>query len=215
MPDGEDGTRLGGGDRSGGPERRPDPGRGPISRGAGARRRVLEAALAVLDADGLGGFTMEAVARRAGASKATLYRHWPSTGALLVDAMDATYRPFPAPATGRLESDVAELLGAFVALLRDTPFPRLLGSFIAAAEREPALAARHADLTRRRREPLVEILRRARERGELPAALDLELTTDLLTAPFFYRRLVAHHPIPPTLVGEVIEQVLGPHRQRR
>src|SRR6266487_5822397 len=64
--------------------------REPISRGAGARQRVLQAALQVLDDDGLPGFTMEAVARRAGASKATLYRRWPTVGALMIDAMDAT-----------------------------------------------------------------------------------------------------------------------------
>jgi AcrR family transcriptional regulator len=153
---------------------------------------------------------MEAVARRAGASKATLYRHWPTTGALLVDAMDATFRPFPVPDTGDWRADVKTLLDAFVTLVRDTPFPKLMAAFIDAAEREPALAEMHADLTRRRREPLLAVLDRARRRGELPARLDLELTTDLLTAPLFYRRFIAHHPIPPTLVADVIDQILGP-----
>src|SRR3954471_18566652 len=98
-----------------GPRSDGDP-REPISRGAGARQRVLQAALQVLDEHGLAGFTMEAVARRAGASKATLYRRWPTANALLVAAMDATFRPFPAPDTGRVETDVAQLLTAFVAL---------------------------------------------------------------------------------------------------
>jgi AcrR family transcriptional regulator len=183
----------------------------PITRGEGARRRVLEAALEVLGEAGLAGFTIEAVARKAGASKATLYRHWPTTGALLVDAMDATFRPFPAPDTGSVHQDVRVLLDAFVTLVRDTPFPKLMAAFIDAAEREPALAAMHADLTRRRREPLLAALERAQRRGELKGHLDVELTTDLLTAPFFYRRFIAHHPIPPALVTEVIAQVLGPH----
>jgi AcrR family transcriptional regulator len=181
-----------------------------ISRGAGARRRVIEAALEVLGRDGLPGFTMEAVARRAGASKATLYRRWPTTGALLVEAMDATFRPFPAPDTGDVRADVRVLLDAFVTLVLDTPFPKLMAAFIDAAEREPALADLHADLTRRRREPLLLVLRRGCDRGEIPAGLDLELTTDLLTAPFFYRRFIAHHPIPPTLVADVVAQILGP-----
>jgi AcrR family transcriptional regulator len=181
----------------------------PITRGAGARQRVLQAALQVLDQDGLTGFTMEAVARRAGASKATLYRRWPSVGALLIDAMDATFQPFPVPDTGQVETDVAELLNAFVALLEHTAFPRLLAAFIDAAERDPALAALHADLTRRRREPLLVILARARERGQLPGHLDPEVTTDLLTSPLFYRRFIAHQPIPPHLVNDVITQVLG------
>jgi AcrR family transcriptional regulator len=181
----------------------------PISRGAGARRRVLQAALEVLDESGLPGFTMEAVARRAGASKATLYRHWPSVGALLVDAMDATFQPLPVPDTGRVETDVAELLTAFVSLLEHTRFPRLLAAFIDAAERDPTLAALHADLTQRRREPVLAVLSRARQRGQLPADLDPEVVTDLLTAPLFYRRFVAHRPIPAHLIDDVITHVLG------
>jgi AcrR family transcriptional regulator len=186
--------------------------REPISRGAGARRRILRAALGVLDEHGLPGFTMEAVARRAGASKATLYRHWSTSGALMVDAMDTTFEPFPVPDTGHVETDVAQLLTAFVALLEETPFPRLLAAFIDAAERDPTLATLHADLTRRRREPLLVALTRARERGQLPSHLDPELATDLLTSPLFYRRFIAHQPIPPSLVNDVVARVLGSWR---
>lgn len=181
---------------------------GPISRGAGARQRVLRAALQVLSEDGMSSFTMEAVARRAGASKATLYRHWPTVGALLIDAMDATFQPFPVPDTGSVQTDLTQLLTAAVTLLEHTDFPRLLAAFIDAAERNPALADLHADLTRRRREPVLVVLARARERGELPDHLDPEVVTDLLTAPFFYRRFIAHRPIPPNLVDDVIAHVL-------
>src|SRR6266487_1672854 len=176
--------------------------REPISRGAGARQRVLQAALQVLNDDGLPGFTMEAVARPA--------------GALMIDAMDATFQPFPTPDTGRLDADVAQLLTALVTLLEHTPFPRLLAASIDAAERDPALAALHADLTRRRREPLLVVLARARERGQLPPDLDPEVVTDLLTGPFFYRRFIAHRPIPPDLINNVITRVLTtppPHCQ--
>ena len=151
---------------------------------------------------------MEAVARRAGASKATLYRRWPTLNALLVDAMDATFQPFGVPDTGHVETDVAQLLTALVDLLEHSPFPRLLAAFIDAAERDPTLAALHADLTRRRREPALVILARARERGQLPADLDPDVLTDLLTGPFFYRRFIAHRPIPAELIQDVIAQVL-------
>jgi AcrR family transcriptional regulator len=192
------------------PADQPAKAREPISRGDGARQRVLQAALEVLDEHGLPGFTMEAVARRAGASKTTLYRRWPTVGALLIDAMDATFQPFPVPDTGRVDTDLAQLLTAFVALLEHTPFPRLLAAFIDAAERDPALATLHADLTQRRREPLLIVLARARERGQLPGDLDPEVTTDLLAGPFFYRRFIAHRPIPPDLVHDVITHVLTP-----
>src|SRR5690349_18550494 len=79
---------------------------GPRRRGEHARQRVLNAALEVLADSGMPGFTMESVARRAGASKATLYRHWPSASALLVDAMDAEVRPLAAVATGDVRADM-------------------------------------------------------------------------------------------------------------
>jgi AcrR family transcriptional regulator len=180
----------------------------PISRGVAARQRVLQAALQVLGDAGLPGFSMEAVARRAGASKATLYRRWPTAGALMIDAMDTTFRPFPVPDTGRVDTDVAALLSAFVTQLEHTPFPRLMAAFIDAAERDPTLAALHADLTRRRREPLIAVLARGRDRGELAPDVDLEVVTDLLSGPFFYRRFIAHRPIPPDLVTDVIAYVL-------
>ena len=191
----------------------PDPGasvrRGPIARGAGARRRVLQAALEVLDQEGLPRFTMEAIARRAGASKATLYRHWPTSGALLVDAMDASHRPFSVPDTGRVDTDLAELLSAQLTLLEHPSFPRRLAAFMAAAERDPALATLHTDLTHRRREPVLTVLGRARDRGELRPDIDPELLTDLLASPFFYRRFIAHRPIPGEMINEVIAQVLA------
>src|SRR6266511_1105618 len=70
--------------------------------------------------------------------------------------------------------------------------------------RNATLAALHADLTRRRREPLLIVLNRARDRGQVPPDLDPEITTDLLAGPFFYRRFIAHRPIPPDLAHDVI-----------
>jgi AcrR family transcriptional regulator len=171
--------------------------------------RMLEAALGVLADHGIAGYTMEAIARRAGASKATLYRHWPSAGALLIDAMDTTFQPLPAPQTGSLRSDLTALLDRFVHVLTETPFPRLMAAFIDAAERDPTLSKLHADLTHRRRQPMLEVLDQARQRGEIPATTDAELVVDLLTSPFFYNRFIAHRPLPPQLAAKVVDHVLA------
>src|SRR3954447_3617510 len=109
-------------------------------RGEHARRRVLRAALDVLAESGMPGFTVEAVARRAGASKATLYRHWPSASALLVDAMDAEVRAGPDVASGDVLANMIAVLTEAAALFDRTPFPELMAAFIDAAERDPALA---------------------------------------------------------------------------
>jgi AcrR family transcriptional regulator len=185
------------------------PPRAPIPRGARARERVMRAALEVLADHGMPGLTMEAIADRAGASKATVYRHWPSPAALLVDAMDLSFRPLPVPDTGRLRTDLIELLSRFQALLGDQAFPRLLAAVVDAAEREPALARLHVQLTERRREPGREVLARAQRRGELPASADVELAIDLLSGPFFYRRFIAHREFPEGYVAAVVDQVLA------
>jgi AcrR family transcriptional regulator len=185
----------------------------PIPRGERARERVLRAALEVLADRGLPGLTMEAIAQRAGASKATVYRHWRSPNVLLVDAMDLTFRPLSPPAVGELRADLIELLSAFRAQLGDPAFPRLMAAFVDAAERDPDLKGLHAQLTERRREPILDVLSRARERGEIPAGADLELAVDLLAGPFFYRRFIAHRPFPDGYVAAIVDQVLGAMRR--
>ena len=140
---------------------------GPRRRGEHARQRVLGAALEVLAESGMPGFTIESVARRAGASKATLYRHWPSASALLVDAMDAEFRPVPDVATGDVRADMINVLTAAAAMLDRSPFPELMAAFIDAAERDPALAGLQASLTQRRREPLLRVVLEAARQGAL------------------------------------------------
>jgi AcrR family transcriptional regulator len=192
----------------------------PVGRGQRARDRVLQAALAVLAEEGMAGFTMEAIARRAGASKSTLYRHWSSPGELLVAAMDAEFRPAPAVSTEDLRADLIGPLTAFAGVLNHSPFPKLLAAFIDGAERHPALAQLHTELTNRRREPLLRVLADAAARGEISPDIDPELIVDLLAAPFFYRRFVAHRPIPAGMPAAVVDQVLAslaqkPTNQRR
>lgn len=156
----------------------------------------------------MSGFTMEAVAERAQASKATVYRHWKSRVSLLVDAMDLAFPPFPEPANGDLRRDLDELLAGQEAMLQRGPFARLLAAVIDGAEREPALAALHFDLTERRRKPALEVLRRAQSRGEIRPDADLEVALDLLAGPAFYRRLIAHREFPAGYTASIIDLVL-------
>jgi len=180
----------------------------PIPRGERARERVLRAALEVLADRGMPGFTMEAVARRAGASKATVYRHWTSRATLLVDALELASEPFPRPSTGQLRTDLIELISRLEALVDVPPFARLMAAFIDAAERDPTLWALHAHITERRREPVRQVLVEARERGDIAAAADIELAIDLLAGPAFYRRFIAHRPFPEGHAAAVVDHVL-------
>lgn len=182
--------------------------RSPIGRGAHARERVLRAALEILAAEGLPGLTMEAVARRAGAGKGTLYRRWSSRSALLVDAMGSAFEPPPVPMVGELRTDLVALIRSAEELLGSRPFARLMAAVVDAAEREPSLATVHQELTERRREPIRRVLAAARARGQIAAAADLELATDLLVGPPFYRRFIAHRPFPEGYAEALVDRVL-------
>lgn len=169
----------------------------------------MAAALEQLALEGSAGFTMEAIARRAGASKATLYRRWPSASALLVDAMASTFQPLPARSGADVRDDLVTLLTLAARMLTSDRFPRLMAAIVDLAERDPALAALHADITARQRRPVLELVRRAQAEGRIDPDADPEVVVDLLTAPFFYRRLVAHRPIPTSLARQIVDQVVA------
>jgi len=181
---------------------------GPIARGEHARQRVLRAALDILSGEGLAGFTIDAVARRAGASKATVYRRWSSRAVLLVDAMDVAFEPFPTPSSGDLRTDLLQLVSDGLRLFSSQPFPRLLAAVIDFAEREPSLPGLHKALTQHRREPVRQALVAARDLGEFPASVDLELAIDLLAGPAFYRRFIAHQGFPDGYAERLVDCVL-------
>jgi AcrR family transcriptional regulator len=169
----------------------------------------MRAALAVLADRGMPGFSIEAVAQQAGASKATIYRHWKSRESLLVDAMELVSQPLPLPATGQLRADLIDILTRLESLFRRQPFPRLLAAFVDAAERDPALKSLHFSLTERRREPLRLTFTDAALRGEISPTTDIELAIDLLVGPMFYRRFIAHRPFPPEYTSAIVDSVLS------
>ena len=158
-------------------------------RSAEAHQAILQAALDLAVEGGLAGMSMEGIAARSGVGKATIYRRWPTKHALLADALRSILATVQAPDTGSVRSD-------FVALaeqaLANAPgalrlMPRLM---IEGAEDPELLAVCREVLVDPRRAATREILRRAVERGELRADLDLELAIDALAGPLIYRVLI-------------------------
>jgi AcrR family transcriptional regulator len=75
-----------------------------------SRERVLTTTFELLGESGVGGFSVDEVARRSGVAKTTIYRHWPSREALVIDACSRITDEQHVPDTGSLEGDVTAIL---------------------------------------------------------------------------------------------------------
>lgn len=168
---------------------------------------ILEAALHLVAEVGIAGLTMDAVARRAGVGKATIYRRWTSKEALMLDAWMSCVRKPAAPDTGTLQGDLEALLGGIDSPLSDRELQRVFPQMIAAAKVNPDVADAYRAFVEQRRAPMRAVLLKAVERGEIDPALDLEVVQDLVIAPLMYRWIVTDAPIDEPMIRQVIATV--------
>ncbi|CAM03738.1 TetR family transcriptional regulator [Saccharopolyspora erythraea NRRL 2338] len=140
-------------------------------RSAEADEAILAAATELLIERGVGQVSVEQVARRAGVTRATVYRRFPNLTALLVGAVEWEYRDAD---TGGLEwPDVDAMVAHWAALLAHPRDRKLMRRLYAAADDYPELLRAYADAHGRRGvEAVRATLDRAREAGELPPHVD-------------------------------------------
>ena len=103
----------------------PPPQRGRPRR-PGTREAVIQAFVTLVGEQGYAATSMDEVAERAGVSKATIYRRWPSRDALIVDVHRAMVDESDARDTGSLEGDLLALLERIAGMLEQTAFARLV-----------------------------------------------------------------------------------------
>jgi AcrR family transcriptional regulator len=162
-------------------------------RNPATRAAILATAFDVVAELGYARLTIEKVAARAGVGKQTIYRWWPTKGALVLDAVlersvgsaeVGADEPAELPDTGDLEADLTAVLVATVEEFSDPAFDRALRGLTAAIIEDPELSRAYRE---RLDEPMRELkkrrLRRAQEAGQLDADVDLDLAVDLIFAP--------------------------------
>jgi AcrR family transcriptional regulator len=175
-----------------------------------ARKAILAAARDLLLEHGLTAVSMDAVAERAGASKATIYRWWPSKELLALDALFSQWDPGPPETqdTGSLAGDLLALIRPWVRQLAKKPYGRIIAALINRAQSDPEFAEEYrVRFVQPRRQPARIIFARAIERGEIPAEIDIEATLDLLFGPFYLRILNGHAPLNDRFARTVVDYV--------
>jgi AcrR family transcriptional regulator len=174
------------------------------------RAAILAAAGELMLEGGLAAATMEAIAARAGVGKATIYKWWPSRGAValegfMVRAADSWSLPEGTSAPEALRV----LVASAVRLFAGTPAGQLMRSLAADAQSQPEIAlALREQWFGPRRAVAAEIIRKGVDNGELRADLDVAATLDLVFAPVYYRLLFSHEPLDEEFAAHSVEQLL-------
>jgi AcrR family transcriptional regulator len=154
---------------------------------------------------------MDAVAARAGVSKATIYRWWPTKETLALDALYTEWANVPpAPDTGSLKGDLLALFRPWVRLATKRPYGRAIAALITEAQTNPAFQREYlARFVEPRRDQARAIFRRAIERGEIPASTKTEVALDLLYGAVYHRLLHGHAPLNDRFARDVIDIALA------
>lgn len=186
---------------------RPGRGRRPA---AEVRKRVLAAAAELLFDQGLAAVTFDRVAARAGASKTTLYKWWPSAGALAAEAyFNRVEHTLEFPDTGDIAADLRTQLRAFVHLMTREGAGSVIAELVGAAQTDPALRqAFSVSYSRPRRDLAIAYLQRARERGQLREGFSLQIIVDQLWGACYHRLLIPDEPLTIEFAEELVSNAL-------
>jgi AcrR family transcriptional regulator len=186
---------------------RPGRGRRPA---AEVRAAVLAAAGRVLLRDGMQAVTFDRVAAEAGSSKTTLYKWWPSPGALAAEAYFAqSRRVLDFPDTGDVRADLIAQLRAFVRWLKEDGAEKPVSELIGAAQMDPSLAGAWSEsYALPRRELARERLRVAQQQGQLREDADLDIIVDQLWGACYHRLLVLKVPFDESIVERLVDHAL-------
>lgn len=181
-----------------------------VTRGRGrprsevTRQRILEAALENLQVSGFTCSTTDSIAERAGASKATIYRWWPTKASLLAEALrEAVAQELPFPDTGDLSSDIEKQLVNFIGLLNGR-LGRAFKAFVGAAQSDPEVAAAFLeDWVKPRRREAKLVLEHYQRSGQIAPQADLDLVLDVLYGPLYFRLLSGHGSLTPEYARDI------------
>lgn len=180
-------------------------------RGMEREQAVLAATAELLVERGYAALTTDAVALRAGASKATIYRRWPNKAQLVratLDAADAA-RNASMPDTGALRSDLFAVMDAVAANVAD-PLTRVTAELATLMRHDEQLAeAIRQHLDKEELSPFHDALQRAIARGDIAADADVELIHDVAEA-MILRQLHLDRPVDAAFSALLIDDVLLP-----
>ncbi len=182
-------------------------------RSSAARQAILEAARELVLSVGYARLTIEGIAAKAGVGKQTIYRWWPSKGAVVFEAFLATGGDAGGstelPDTGNIERDLKTVLRATVEELLDPSFDAAFRGMAAEIQSDTELARQLVEvLLGPQMKATVRRLERAQRAKQIRRGVDLDVATELLFGPIFHRWLLRTRPLDRAFADTVVAMTL-------
>jgi AcrR family transcriptional regulator len=180
-------------------------------RDASRDEALRQATLDVMAEVGYRALTMDAVAAKARAGKATIYRRWDSKLDLVIDTCNQLVRrEIAEPDTGSLEGDLRDFLLSFTAFLTG-PVGKAAQALVGELPHEPELAAAFRDtFLTNQRDVLHRVLDRGAARGELRGDAPRSMIVELAGSALTYRLMITGDPLDQAFVERLLNQVILP-----
>jgi AcrR family transcriptional regulator len=182
-----------------------------------SREHAIEtAAIELVQEVGYERCTMGAIAERARASKATIYRRWRNKQELLVSALQQHSLNSPIDVdNGNLREDLIELITEKVKVLK-SPDGALISELLSAAQVDAELGRLLPNTIREQQDlSIVQVLNRGIERGEISPAADIELLLEIIPAIFAYRIFTTRQNVNHKFIEQLVDQIILPALQLR
>ena len=173
-----------------------------------AEAAILKATSDLLKEQSLRDVTADAIADRAGVSKATIYKWWPNKNRVALDAfLSQLEKEVPIPNTGSVVGDFTEQL-VHSARFYTSRYGRMLAQFLAEGQSDPTFLALFRERFQQPRRNSVRVIwERGVARGEVRKDVDFELVIDLLFGTVVYRLLGAHNPLDDAAARSIVDAV--------
>jgi AcrR family transcriptional regulator len=182
-----------------------------VVRGDEREEAILLSMLELVAEVGYDQLTMDAVAARAHASKATIYRRWSNKAELVVAAVKRhAVDRLDSVDTGDLHRDLVDVLTAMRDRLEGQDATLLLG-LIAAMRRNAELAdVVRSQLITSKRAAFGDVVERAVARGQLPVGTDHALAAEIAAAVLLSRLLITGQPLDDAFIRQLVDGALIP-----
>lgn len=161
------------------------------------RNVALEAALTILQEEGVLSVTHALISAKTGISRSTLYRHWPKLDQLRNDAFKQAARPpnISPKTNGPLHADLVWLLGILMSALNETPWGQVAPQVIAAAATDQEARSVINDFMQERIASVEATFAAAEARGELSPNAPVRYLVEAAIAVPYFRKLIAGLPL--------------------